>query len=72
MTDTARLNDAIKKKGLKKGYLAERIGLTRQGFSNCLNNRAEFKASQIQTLCEELDIKDPAERTAIFFAPLGA
>lgn len=71
MTDKALLEKAIKAKGVKKAFLAEQIGLTPAGFCNCLNNRAEFKASQINTLCEILDIVDLAEKEAIFFADFG-
>lgn len=72
MTNTELLEKAIKAKGLKKLFLAEKIGLTPAGFCNCLNNRAEFKASQINTLCDLLGITDLAEKEAIFFADFGA
>ena len=71
MTNTERLEQAIKDSGLKKVFLASKIGLTPAGFYNCIHNKAEFKASQINTLCELLGIKDPAAKEAIFFAPLG-
>jgi hypothetical protein len=71
MTNTELLERAIKDSGLKKVFLAEKIGLTPAGFYNCLNNRAEFKASQINALCELLGIKDLATKEAIFFANLG-
>jgi ribosome-binding protein aMBF1 (putative translation factor) len=71
MTNKEKLEQAIKAKGLKKAFLAEKIGLTPAGFCNCLNNRAEFKASQINTLCDVLGITDLAEKEAIFFAEVG-
>lgn len=67
MTNKKLLEEAIKAKGLKKSFLAEKIGLSAAGFYNCLNNRAEFKASQINTLCDLLGIVDLAEKEAIFF-----
>ena len=70
MTNKALLEDAIQKSGLKKKHIAEQIGLSRVGFNNCLNNRAEFKASHIHALCQLLDIK-PEQREAIFFASFG-
>lgn len=70
MTDKALLEKAIKDSGYKKSYLAERLGLSRAGFSNCLSNKAEFKASQIATLCELLQL-DTAQRNSIFFAASG-
>ena len=72
MTNTALLENKIAQSGLKKGYLAMKLGLSKAGFRNCCTNKAEFKAGQIQILCELLDITDLAERQAIFFANLGA
>lgn len=72
MTNTKKLEDIIQKSGYKKAYLAEKIGLTPAGFCNCLNNRAEFRASQIATLCDLLGIHDWELKEAIFFSPGGA
>lgn len=68
MTNTELLEERIAKSGKKKVYLAEKCGLTYAGFRNCVINKAEFKASQIQILCEELNITSLKERHAIFFA----
>lgn len=70
MTNTEMLERAIKDKGLKKGYIADRLKLSRSGLVNLINNRSDFRASQIQTLCEILDLDD-AQRNAIFFAADG-
>lgn len=72
MTNTALLEDKIKKSGKKKGYLAEKVGLSAAGFYNCLNNKAEWKVSQIDILCEELNITSLKERFLIFFAKAGS
>ena len=71
MTDTKLLEQAIKASGRTKTFLAEKIGLSLAGFRNCTVNKAEFKASQIQALCVLLDISDPAQKEAIFFARVG-
>lgn len=71
MTHTEKLEEKIAQSGKKKGFLAEKIGLTLQGFRNCVMNKAEFKASQIQILCDELNIVDLKERQEIFFANMG-
>ena len=68
MTNKELLEQVIKEKGLKKAFLAEKVGLTPAGFCNCINNRAEFKASQINTLCVLLGIEDLTTKEAIFFA----
>jgi DNA-binding Xre family transcriptional regulator len=67
MTNTAMLDDYIKKSGLKKSFLADAIGVTRQGFSLKCNNKGEFRASEIDTLCKILNI-GVKDRMAIFFA----
>lgn len=72
MTNTRLLEEAIRRAGVKKGFLAERIGVSRATFCALLRNETEFKASQIRVLCEILGIQDPAEMEAIFFAPGGA
>ena len=72
MTNTELLEDKISQSGKKKTYLADKVGLSLAGFRNCCINKAEFKASQIQTLCEELEINDLNERQLIFFAKNGS
>ena len=72
MLNTELLEKKIKESGKKKAFLAKKIGLSYAGFRNCLLNRAEFKASQIKALCDELGITSLKERDAIFFANIGA
>lgn len=72
MTDTKLLEDLISKSGKKKGFLAKRVELSRQGFRNCVINKAEFTASQIDILCEELNITSLKLRQAVFFAKIGS
>lgn len=68
MNNTTLLENKIRESGKKKRYLAEKIGLSYAGFRNCVINKAEFKASQIEQLCEELNITSLKERQDIFFA----
>lgn len=68
MTNTKLLEFYIKKSGLKKAYIAEKIGLSAVGFRNCMVNRAEFRSSHIRKLCELLGIDDPVTVWAVFFA----
>lgn len=72
MTNTELLEKKISESGKKKMYLAEKVGLSLAGFRNCVTNKAEFKASQIDILCEELNIKSLKEKEAVFFAKCGA
>ena len=72
MTDTEKLEEKISDSGKKKGYLAKKVGLSPAGFRNCVINKAEFTARQINILCDELDITDLEEKESIFFAFVGA
>lgn len=72
MTNTELLEEKIQASGKKKGFLAGKVGLSLAGFYNCCNNKAEFKQSQINVLCEELKISTIEERFAIFFADVDA
>lgn len=68
MTNVKMLEEKIKASGLKKAYIADKMGVSASTFSALMNNRAEFKASQIRVICNILDIQDNAEIRAIFFA----
>lgn len=72
MNNTELLELKIKESGKKKTYLAEKVGLSYAGFRNCIINKAEFKASQIEILCEELNITSLKERQEIFFTKVGS
>lgn len=71
MTNTKLLEDAIERSGLKKGYIAERLGVSRASLINLINGSAEFRASQILVLCKLLNLTNE-QRDAIFFAEDGA
>ena len=71
MTNTELLEQKIKESGKKVSYLAEKVGLSYAGFRNCVTNKAEFKATHIHILCDELGI-DLKEMKRIFFAKHGA
>lgn len=68
VTNKKLLEEKIVKSGKKKGYLAEKCGLSRMGFLNCIKGVALFNTSQIKILCEELNITSLEEKEAIFFA----
>lgn len=70
MTNTKLLEEIILQSGLKKGKIAERLGISRAGLANLINGRAEFKASQILVLSDMLNLTDE-KRDAIFFAVDG-
>ena len=72
MTNTKLLEEKIRQSGLKKGYLADRLGVSRTTFHTLLRNQSNFKVSQIKTLCDILGITDDETLKAIFFADNGA
>ena len=72
MTNIDLLEDKIYESGLKKGYIANKIGVSPSTFSALLSNKSEFKASQIRAICDVLNIQDDAEIRAIFFEHNGA
>lgn len=68
MTDTTRLNKIIEETGLKKKFLAQKLGLTPYGLAKKINGETEFKASEITKICQILDIQDIQDKWSIFFA----
>ena len=67
MTDTQALMQAIQDSGLKKNAIAKQLGLTSYGFMRKVNGFTDFKVSEMEKLCEILEIK-AAQRQRIFFA----
>ena len=68
MTNTMLLNKKIDESGYKRIYIAKAIGLkSAYGLARKIRNESEFKASEINALCELLKI-DSEEKEAIFFA----
>ena len=67
MTNTELLEDRIAKSGFKRSYIANRIGKTTYALALKINNKSEFKASEIDVLCELLGL-NTEDRMAIFFA----
>lgn len=68
MTDTLELKKLIKKRGLKMKYVAEYLGLSPYGFQLKVENKQEFKTSEVAALCELLKIESLDEKEKIFFA----
>lgn len=66
MTDTKLLRIRIDESGYKMHFIAQKLGLTYQGFLNKLNNKHEFKATEIRMLQKLLNLSNE-ERDRIFF-----
>ena len=68
MVDTQKLCKRIDESGLKKYYIASKVGLTTYGLQKKINNQTQFKANEIEELCIILKIKTLEEKEKIFFA----
>ena len=66
MTDSAALRDAVSKAGLKYKFVAEQLKLTPYGLAKKIDNKSDFKASEIAALTDILALSE-SERTSIFF-----
>lgn len=67
MTNTELLRKKIDESGYKIYFIAEKLGLTPQGLYLKLNNTNQFKAGEIQKLCQILGITNSDEMKEIFF-----
>ena len=67
MVDTQLLEEKIKESGKKYGYLAEKLGISRQYFRMKCKNKADFTNKETDILCRELGITSLTEKEKIFF-----
>lgn len=67
MTNTKLLEQYIELSGYKRSYLAKALGITSYALALKINNKSEFKASEIDILCKLLNIS-VKDRMRIFFA----
>lgn len=68
MTNTEKLNRRIEASGLKKSHIAKTLGMADSTLSRKISNKMDFKASEIDALCNLLGIESLEEKEAIFFA----
>ena len=64
LTATNLLKAKLLEMGYRQGDIAEILKISPQSFSYKLNNKIEFKASEIETLCSVLKIEN---KDAYFF-----
>lgn len=67
MVDTELLEQKIIESGKKIGYLAEKLGISRQYFRMKCKNKADFTNRETDILCDELSITTLTEKDKIFF-----
>lgn len=61
------IKEVIAESGLKYKYIAEALGISRYSLQRKIENKAEFRGSEIQALCKILKITSLTKREAIFF-----
>lgn len=66
MTNTVLFRETVAKSGMKYKHLAQSIGITPFGLQKKIDNRSEFKASEIYKLSDVLNLSE-FDRNAIFF-----
>lgn len=65
------LEMVIKDSGLKKSYIADKIGMSRQGFYLKLNGERQFSQSEIMGLKEVLRLSDKQFMRIFFNESVG-
>lgn len=68
MTDTELLKSWIEKSGYKRKYIADMLNLTTYSLQMKVENKVEFKPSEINKLCALLKITSLRDKERIFFA----
>ena len=68
MTNTALLTQKIEASGLKKGYIADKLRVSRLTLRTRIAGESDFRAYEITILCEVLNITSLQEKNNIFFA----
>lgn len=67
MTNGKLLKEIAKAKQITLQELADALGITRQGLSKKIENRSEFRVSEVSKLAELLGLSEQQKRE-IFFA----
>ena len=68
MTNTDLLKKKIAERGVKLGFLAEKLNTSYHWLKQKIDNKRDFKAWEIIAMCEALEITSLEERDQIFFA----
>lgn len=68
MVNTLLLDEKIESSGLRKSFIVEQLGISRQAFDRKRKNKYSFRGAEIYVLCNLLKITDDNEKNSIFFA----
>lgn len=70
MTNTELLKEKVERSGLRTGFIAEKLNISRAGWYRKLKGESPFTAEQIQIMCDILHITSLREKEDIFFASM--
>lgn len=68
MTNTKLLKEKIESSGLKIGFIADFVCISRQALWKKINGISSFDQYEIDKMCKVLGITSLKEKEAIFFA----
>ena len=68
MTNTLKLRALLVENNLTNEDIAKKLGISKQSFSMKINNKREFKASEINKLSVLLNLFNSCDVITIFFA----
>lgn len=68
MTDSELIRETIKTRGLKIKYVAEKMGITYCGLQKKMDNKTEFKVSEIESFANAVGGLSRDDMFRIFFA----
>ena len=71
MTDLKKLNELVYNSGYKLQYIAQKCGLTYQGFLNKLKGESEFKTAEAGILKDLLRMNDVTFKQIFFAGKVG-
>lgn len=67
MVNTKKLREYIKERGIKLNWLAGQLNLSPYGFTLKIENRNDFRLSEVAQLCKVLKIDDLKLKEELFF-----
>lgn len=70
MTNSEMLKKIIDESGLKIGFIADYVGISRQLLWKKINNLTPFNQYEIDKMCDVLRITSLRQKESVFFAKM--
>lgn len=70
MTNSELLKKIIEESGLKIGFIADYVGISRQLLWKKINNLTPFNQYEIDKMCDVLKITTLRQKESVFFAKM--